>query len=99
MGAEGIGRGDRVFRAIEKWKVVGTVQTVGLWAGRERVSLGARSQASQMAQGVKHLPANAGDSRNEGLIPGSGRSPGAGNGNPPQYSCLENSVAEEPGGL
>ena len=35
---------------------------------------------------VKNLPANAGDS---GLIPGSGRSPGVGNGNPFQYSCLE----------
>ena len=36
---------------------------------------------------VKNLPANAGD---EGLIPGSGRSPGGGNGNPLPYSCLEN---------
>ena len=36
---------------------------------------------------VKKLPANAGD---VGLIPGSGRSPGKGNGNPFQYSCLEN---------
>ena len=36
---------------------------------------------------VKKLPANAGDM---GLIPGSGRSSGVGNGNPPQYSCLEN---------
>ena len=36
---------------------------------------------------VKNLPANAG---NEGLIPGSGRSSGEGNGNPFQYSCLEN---------
>ena len=34
--------------------------------------------------------ANAGDARDAGLIPGSGRSPGEGNGNPPQYSCLEN---------
>ena len=34
---------------------------------------------------VKNLPANAGDL---GLIPGSGRSPGEGNGNPLQYSCL-----------
>ena len=33
------------------------------------------------------------------LIPGSGRSPGEGNGNPLQYSCLENSWTEEPGGL
>ena len=36
---------------------------------------------------VKNLPANVGDL---GLIPGSGRSPGEGNGNPPQYSGLEN---------
>ena len=36
---------------------------------------------------LKNLPANAGG---EGLIPGSGRSPGEGNGNPLQYSCLEN---------
>ena len=41
---------------------------------------------------VKNLPANAGDARDEGSIPGSGRSPGVGNGNPLQYSCLENSV-------
>ena len=37
--------------------------------------------------GVKNPPANAGDA---GSIPGSGRSPGAGNDNPLQYSCLEN---------
>ena len=36
---------------------------------------------------VKNLPADAGD---PGLFPGSGRSPGEGNGNPLQYSCLEN---------
>ena len=41
---------------------------------------------------VKHLPANAGDSRDVGLIPGSGRSPGVGNGNPFQYSCLKNFI-------
>ena len=34
-----------------------------------------------------------------GLIPGSGRFPGEGNGNPLQHSCLENSMKEEPGGL
>ena len=39
---------------------------------------------------VKNPPANAGDVRNMGLIPGSGRSPGEENGNPLQYSCLEN---------
>ena len=39
---------------------------------------------------VKNLPANAGDTRDTGLIPALGRSPGVGNGNPLQYSCLEN---------
>ena len=39
---------------------------------------------------VKNLPANAGDVRDTGLIPESGRSPGGGHGNPLQYSCLEN---------
>ena len=41
---------------------------------------------------VKNLPANAGDTRDSGFIPGSGRSPGVGNGNPLQCSCLKNSM-------
>ena len=43
-----------------------------------------------MALVVKNLLANTGDLRDVGLIPGLGRSPGEGNGNPLQYSCLEN---------
>ena len=39
---------------------------------------------------VKNPPANAGDIRDVGSIPGSGRCPGGGHGNPLQYSCLEN---------
>ena len=39
---------------------------------------------------VKILPANAGDVRDVGSIPGSGRSPRGGHGNPLQYFCLEN---------
>ena len=39
---------------------------------------------------VKNLPANEGDIRDIGLIPGLGRSPGGGHGNPLQYSCLGN---------
>ena len=39
---------------------------------------------------VKNLPANVGDVKDAGSIPGLGRSPGGGNGNPVQYSCLEN---------
>ena len=49
---------------------------------------------SQVALVVKNPPANAGDLRDAGLIPGSGRSPEGRIGNPLQYSCLE-----EPGGL
>ena len=41
---------------------------------------------------VKIPPANAGDTRATGLMPGWGRSPGGGNGNPLQYSCLENAT-------
>ena len=43
-----------------------------------------------MALVVKNPPANAGDVRDTGLIPGSGRPPGEGLGNLLQYSCLEN---------
>ena len=46
--------------------------------------------ASQVALVVKNLPANAGDIRDAGSIPGSRRSPEGGHGDPLQYSCLEN---------
>ena len=46
--------------------------------------------ASEVALEVKNPPANAGDIRNLGSIPGSGRPPGGGHGNPLQYPCLEN---------
>ena len=44
---------------------------------------------------VRNLPANAGDVRTAGSIPGLGRSPGGGHGNPFQYSCLENPMDRE----
>ena len=47
---------------------------------------------SQLALVIKNPPANVGDAKDEGLIPGSGRSPGVGNGTSLQYSCLENSM-------
>ena len=47
----------------------------------------ARNEANKP---FKVTPANAGDVRDSSLIPGLGRSPGGGNGNPCQYSCLEN---------
>ena len=49
-------------------------------------------EASQVALVVKNSPANAGDTRGVGSIPGSGRSLGVGNGSLVQYSCLENSM-------
>ena len=45
-----------------------------------------------MALMVKNLPTNTEDSKDVGSIPGLGRSPGVGNGNPLQYSCLGNSM-------
>ena len=49
-----------------------------------------RCGASHVVVVVKNLSVNAGDVRESGSIPGSGRSPGEGHGNPLQYSCLEN---------
>ena len=44
---------------------------------------------------IKNPPANAGDAKDKGSIPGSGSSPGGGHGNPLQYSCLENPMDRE----
>ena len=44
---------------------------------------------------VNNLPANAGNREDMGLIPGMGKSPGGGNGNPLQCFCLENSIDKE----
>ena len=52
-----------------------------------------------MPQVVKNPPAKAGDSSDMGSVPGLGRSPGGGNGNPLQYSCLEKPMDTKPGGL
>ena len=52
--------------------------------------------ASQVAPVVKNLPANAGDMRDVGSIPESGRSPGGGSDNSLQYSCLENPMDRGP---
>ena len=48
-----------------------------------------------MALVIENPPANAGDMRDVGSIPGSGRSPGEGHGKPLQYSCLENPMDRE----
>ena len=65
-----------------------------------KVTVGTRAFVAHQgflgASDSKESACNVGDL---GLIPGSGRSPGEGNGNPLQYSCLENSMDKEPGGL
>ena len=48
------------------------------------------NRASQVVLVVKNPPANVGDIKDLGSIPGLGRSPGGGHGNPLQYPCLEN---------
>ena len=55
--------------------------------------------ASPLAQTEKNPPANAGDLREVGSIPGLGRSHGEGNGNPLHYSCLANSMDRGAGRL
>ena len=62
-----------------------------MYSGREVVEKPTSLVGTDSAM-VKNPPANGGDT---GLIPGSGRSPGVGNGNPLHYSCLENPMDRE----
>ena len=57
---------------------------------QRKMNTSAREWASQMAQQVRNPPAKEGDAGDVGSVPGSGRSPGEGNGNPLQYSFLGN---------
>ena len=66
-----------IERASAVWQILYCLSHPGSWV-------------SQVALGVKNLPANVGDTGDVGSIPGSGRVPGEGNGNPLQYSCLRN---------
>ena len=60
---------------------------------------GAKKRASQVALGLKDQAASVGDARDSGLILELGRSPGAGNDDALQYSCLENGMDREACGL
>ena len=75
----------------EKWKKMKSTESQ---PARET-----ESDGSQLALVVKNLPANAGDTGDMSLITGLGRSPEGGNGNPLQYSCLENPMDRGAGGL
>ena len=67
--------------------------------GWRALTLSFRSIYPQVAQWVKKPPVNAGDARDVGLIPGSGRSPKGGHDNPLQYSAWRIPWTEEPGRL
>ena len=66
--------------------------TILLSGSMDSINLGNSHRTSQVATVVKNLPANAGETRHTGSIPGLGRSSGVGNGKLFQYSCMENSV-------
>ena len=85
----------------EIWRKEGTSHAnIGLEWSRQRArhNWGSVHRARGFPGGsvVKNAPARVGDAAS---IPGSGRSPGEGRGNPLQYSCLENPMTEDPGGL
>ena len=63
---------------------------VSIWSKEVIMVKWGHKRASQVVLVVKNTPANAGDIRDTGSIPGSGRSPGGGHGNQLQCSCLEN---------
>ena len=68
-----------------------TIRAMAIMALRQK---GHRPMLPQVVLVVKNPPANAGNIRDMGLIPGSERSPGEGHGNPLQYSCLENTYRQ-----
>ena len=97
----------RHFHALEKemathssvlaWGIRGTgepggLPSIGSHSQTRLKPLSSSDRASQVALVVKNPPANVGDMREDDLIPGSGRSPGGGNGNLLLYSHLENSM-------
>ena len=65
---------------------------IRIWASFILYLIGDVCSSGESILYTLYLPANAGDVGDVGSIPGSGRSPGEGNGNPLQYSCLENSM-------
>ena len=82
------------------WPVVGRMLLFmftwkTLWEDKGQDKAQCPPSASQVVLVVKNLTASAGELRDAGTIPGSGRSPGGGNGNPLQYSCLENPMNRE----
>ena len=79
---------DSFPRSRDPWRVMERIQVLSLAARTHKLALV-----------VKNPPANTGNTRDAGLIPGLGRSPGGGNGSTLQYSCLRNPMDRGAGGL
>ena len=84
-----------LFRALGLRQVLALCRALWIHALLDTLCTG----PFQVALVVKSLPAKAGDIRDAGLIPGSGRPPGGGNGNPLQYFAWRIPWTGEPGGL
>ena len=84
---EGGGEGGNKQEGFERW--IWTVGEGGMNLPEPDIREHELGRASQVAQAVKNPPANAGDLRDAGPLPGSGRAPGGGHGDPLQCSCLE----------
>ena len=82
-------KGKATYSSILAWRILWTMQSMGckMWDTTERLSLGMKGFPG--GSGGEESVSNAGD---PGSIPVLGRSPGIGNGNPFQYSCLENPI-------
>ena len=90
-----------IHSSILSWRIPWTekpsrLQSTGVAKSRTRLS---DFTSPQVVLVVKNLPVSAGDVRDTGSIPESGRSPGGKNGNPVQYFCPENSMDRGLGGL
>ena len=95
------GLGEHQGGNTRDWNGARKRDAVGSQVG-ELVSGRAIYGASQVALVVRNPPTNTGDARDPrdtGSIPGSGRSPGGGHGNPFQFSCLKNPMDRGPGRL
>ena len=79
-----------IWHYLSKFKMCMSFDLSFLFPELDFVCLFILQRASQLALVVKNPPANAGDTRDTGLIPGSERSAGGGHGNPLQYCSLEN---------
>ena len=83
-------RGKRVLYTVNRdVNYCSHFKTIWSFLEKFKIELPYNPVASQVALVVKNPHASSGDIRDTGLIPGSGRSPGEGSGNPLQYSCLE----------